>query len=132
MSRKDNRDVINAFYRLTEAAEAYVNRSPRVKRIETQRSALLDAIADAQLVLSVHRLPKEHGTSSTSMNEHKRMSFTEKELKNTRVTLDELEKSLRPILSELEAIQTRAQKARNLLDGALAKQQRDDDQQAAA
>lgn len=129
MRRKDNRDVVNALHRLTEAGEAFVNRSPRLKRIEGQRSALLDAIADAQLVLSVHRLPEEHARSSTSPKEQHSTSFIEKRLKKT---LDELERCLRPIGPELEAIQTRAQKAKDLLDGALAKHRDDHDQQAAA
>jgi hypothetical protein len=34
MKRKENQDLIKAFQRLTDAAEAYVNRSPRVKRIQ--------------------------------------------------------------------------------------------------
>ena len=129
MRRKDNHDVINALYRLTEAGEAFVNRSPRLKRMEDQRSALLDAIADGQLVLSVHRLPEEHAPSSTPPKEQHSTSFIEKRSKKT---LDELERSLRPIGPELEAIQTRAQKAKDLLDGALAKHRDDHDQQAAA
>jgi hypothetical protein len=52
MAGKDNHDVIKAFHHLTYAAEAYVNRSPRVKCIPTGRSDLLDAIANAQLALS--------------------------------------------------------------------------------
>jgi hypothetical protein len=53
MKRKENHDLIKAFHRLTDAAEQYVNRSPRVKRIQEQRSALLEAIGHAQLILSV-------------------------------------------------------------------------------
>jgi hypothetical protein len=68
MARKDTHDVITAIRRLTDAAEECVNRSPRVKRIQDQRSALLDAIADAQLALSVHRLPKEPAPKTRSLN----------------------------------------------------------------
>ena len=39
MTGTDNHDVIKAFHRLTDAAEAYVNRSPRVKRIQVERSS---------------------------------------------------------------------------------------------
>ena len=59
MKRRNDRDVVRAFHRLTYAAEAFVNRAPRVKRIHAERAALLDAITNAQLVLSVHRLPKD-------------------------------------------------------------------------
>lgn len=69
MARKHNHDVIKAFHRLTDAAEAYVNRSPRVKRIQAERSTLLDAIANAQLVLSVHQLPKETASERPSKSQ---------------------------------------------------------------
>jgi len=59
MTRHDSKDVITAFGRLTDAAEDYVNRAPMVRRIQDQRTALLEAIGDAQLVLSVHGLPPE-------------------------------------------------------------------------
>ena len=49
-------DVVRAFQRLTNAADDFVNRAPRAKRIEAERAALLDAITHAELVLSVHRL----------------------------------------------------------------------------
>lgn len=123
MMPKDQRDVMQAFYRLTEAAEAYVNRSPRVKRIQEQRSALLDAIANAQLVLSVHRLPKDSESSSRSPKTHQQTAALEKEVKDARAELAELERSLRPIAPELDAIQARAQKAKGLLENALAKQE---------
>jgi predicted PurR-regulated permease PerM len=40
---------------LTHAAERFVDGAPRVKKLEAERQALLDAITSAQLVLSVHR-----------------------------------------------------------------------------
>jgi hypothetical protein len=129
MSRKDKHDVIQAFYRLTEAAEGYVNRSPRVKRIQEQRSRLLDAIADAQLVLSVHRLPKEtesKGSPKARRNDAKR----EKELETMRATLDDLTKQLRPLANDLEGIQTRAEKVKAVLEGALSHHQTEQDQAA--
>jgi hypothetical protein len=65
MTRRDteNRDVVRAFQRLTNAADNFVNGAPKVKRIEAERAALLDAITldaitHAELVLSVHGLPK--------------------------------------------------------------------------
>jgi hypothetical protein len=55
-----------AFLGITNAAERFVNRSPRSKRLEGERQALLDAIRQAQLVLSVKRMP--------TLSEHKRAS----------------------------------------------------------
>jgi len=40
-----------------DRAERFVNRSPQWKRIEAERRELLEAITQAQLVLSIHRLP---------------------------------------------------------------------------
>lgn len=57
MKRRPSHDVWEAFHLVTDAAENFVNRSPRSKRLETERQALLDAIRRAQLVLSVNRLP---------------------------------------------------------------------------
>jgi hypothetical protein len=38
---------------LADAAERFVNKAPNQKRLETERSALLDAILQAQLLLSI-------------------------------------------------------------------------------
>lgn len=120
MARKNNHDVIKAFHRLTDAAEAYVNRSPRVKRIQAERSTLLDAIANAQLVLSVHQLPKETASERpTKLRKDNSRALLEKELKETRATLHRLARRLRPVSHELEALQTRAKKVNDLLDRAL-------------
>jgi hypothetical protein len=121
MARKDNHEVIKAFHRLTDAAEAYVNRSPRVKRIQTERSTLLDAIANAQLVLSVHQFPKETaGERPTQSPKDTSRPLLEKELKQTRATLHDLIRRLKPLSDELEALRTRAHKATDLLNRALA------------
>jgi predicted nucleic acid-binding Zn-ribbon protein len=120
MKRKDNPDLIKAFHRLTDAAEAYVNRSPRVKRIQEQRSALLDAIADAQLFLSVHQLPKE-SSSERSGSKDNRTPMLERELKSLQHTFEALDRNLRPVSMELEALQQRAGKAKALLESALVK-----------
>jgi|RhiMetdeSRZDD1v2_1073273.scaffolds.fasta_scaffold425359_2 hypothetical protein len=128
MARKDNNDVLKAFHRLTEAAEEYVNRSPQVKRIQTQRSTLLDAISNAQLVLSVHRLPEESASErSKRASKESSTAALEKKLNDTRAAFHQLERRLRPVSSELEALHMRAQKAKNLLDRALAEQQEQDD-----
>ena len=124
MARKDNHDVIKAFHRLTEAAEEYVNRSPQMKRIQTQRSTLLDAISNAQLVLSVHRLPQESSNErSKSVSEGSTRHVLEKQLKETRSAFHQLERRLRPVSSELEALHMRAQRAKDMLDRALVEQQ---------
>lgn len=41
---------------LMEAAERFVNGVPRLKRMDSERRALLDAITRAQLLLSVERV----------------------------------------------------------------------------
>ena len=55
MKRRSSENSWNVLTRVTEAAERFVNRTPRLKRLETERQALLDAIRQAQLVLSVKR-----------------------------------------------------------------------------
>ena len=57
MKRQRSHDPWEALLAITEAAEGFVNRSPRSKRLEAERQALLDAIRQAQLILSVKRLP---------------------------------------------------------------------------
>jgi hypothetical protein len=44
---------------LADAAERFVNKAPNQKRLETERAALLDAILQAQLLLSV-KTPRSH------------------------------------------------------------------------
>ena len=58
MKRQQPHDPWEALLVITEAAERFVNRSPRSKRLEAERQALLDAIRQAQLILSVKRLPR--------------------------------------------------------------------------
>ena len=57
MKRRSSEDSWDALNIVTDAAERYLNRSPRFKRLEAERQALLDAIRRAQLMLSVKRLP---------------------------------------------------------------------------
>ena len=65
MKRRPSHDVWEAFHMVTDAAEDFVNRSPRSKRLETERQALLDAIRRAQLVLSVNRLAPSSASEPT-------------------------------------------------------------------
>lgn len=67
MKRRPSQDVWEAFHIVTDAAENFVNRSPRSKRLETERQALLDAIRRAQLVLSVNRLAPPSSASDPSV-----------------------------------------------------------------
>ena len=48
--RLEERDALRV---LTDAAERFVNKAPNQKRLEAERAALLDAILQAQLLLSV-------------------------------------------------------------------------------
>ncbi|HSL05993.1 MAG TPA: hypothetical protein VK901_20955 [Nitrospiraceae bacterium] len=59
MKRKNDHELVKAFQLITLAASAFVNRAPKVRRIDRERAALLDVITDAELILSVHRLPNE-------------------------------------------------------------------------
>jgi hypothetical protein len=58
MKRRSSENSWHALTSVTEAAERFVNRTPRLKRLEAERQALLDAIRQAQLVLSVRRWPE--------------------------------------------------------------------------
>src|SRR5690348_1625885 len=49
-------DMVETLQKLTDAAEQFVNRVPRLKRNEVERQALLDAITHAQLILSVRKI----------------------------------------------------------------------------
>jgi hypothetical protein len=57
MKRRSSEDPWDALNNVTDAAERFLNRSPRLRRLEAERQALLDAIRRAQLMLSVKRLP---------------------------------------------------------------------------
>ena len=68
-------DPWEALLAITEAAERFVNRSPRSKRLEAERQALLDAIRQAQLILSVkrlHTLPKPKPEPVTNLADHRK------------------------------------------------------------
>ena len=54
-------EMSQALLRLMETAERFVNGAPRSKKLEDQRNALLDAITQAQWLLSV-----EHVSSKRS------------------------------------------------------------------
>ena len=75
MKRRRSNDPWEALVSVTDAAERFVNRSPRAKRLEAERQALLDAIRQAQLILSLERLPASSEQTSdrvTSLAEHRK------------------------------------------------------------
>jgi hypothetical protein len=120
MKRKDDGDVVRAFQRLANAAEEFVNRAPRVKRIQAERSTLLEAITDAQLMLSVHRLPQDKEPEPKSATKSKSTALLEEQIQKSKATLTELGRRLRPLRVELEGLQSRVQNAKALLEKALA------------
>ena len=74
MKRRSSEDSWEVLNRVTDAAERFVNHSPRLKRLEPERQVLLDAIRRAQLLLSVKRLPSsaEAGSSGPSRERTRR------------------------------------------------------------
>ena len=68
MKRRSSEDYWQALNRVTEAAERFVNRTPRIKRLEDERQDLLDAIRQAQLLLSVKRLPSAESAGREQMD----------------------------------------------------------------
>ena len=125
MKRQHDPDLLRAFQQLTDTAEAFVNRAPRVKRIEVERSSLVDAITDAQLVLSVHQLPKDQEAKRESDTRAKKASSEKASLlkveeQTSQANLAELERQLGPLRLELKLLQSKAHNAEVLLDTALA------------
>lgn len=68
MKRGSVDDSWQALTSVTDAAERFVNHSPRLKRLEPERQVLLDAIRRAQLLLSVKRLPNSAETGSSGQS----------------------------------------------------------------
>jgi hypothetical protein len=59
-SRASDADELSqAFQTLLEASEQFVNHTPRLKKTEAKRQALLDAITLAELTLSVYHPPSK-------------------------------------------------------------------------
>jgi hypothetical protein len=78
MKRQQSHDPWEALLAITEAAERFVNRSPRSKRLEAERQALLDAITQAQLILSVKRLPTLAEQKREPVTNHRKRRQSEK------------------------------------------------------
>ena len=74
--RKGMMDSKDALRQLTDAAERFVNKAPNQKRTEMERTALLDAIMHAQLLLSIAPARRKDRTPSPSAPKHaKRRPF---------------------------------------------------------
>jgi len=56
----DEAGILETLEHLTDAAERFVNRVPRLRKHEAERQVLLDAITRAQLTLSVHMVSSHH------------------------------------------------------------------------
>lgn len=122
-----NADLIQACRRLAETAETFVNRAPRQKRIETERSALFDALSHAQLVLSVTRLPRE--TEKGSSKREKQQRDTEvlehqlkqslAELVKSQQALEQLDWLIQPVGTTLDELHDKAARAQTVLKKAL-------------
>ena len=89
-------DLIQACQRLAKTAENFVNRAPRQKRTEAERSAPFDALSHAQLVLSVTRLPQ-------GLN--KRLSKREKQQEGARGLEDQLKRSQTELVKSQHALE---------------------------
>ena len=79
MKRQRSTEPWEALLAITDAAERFVNRSPRSKRLEAERQALLDAIRQAQLLLSVRRFsaspePKPQPAADLAADRNRRKS----------------------------------------------------------
>lgn len=120
-----NADLIQACRRLAETAETFVNRAPRQKRIETERSALFDALSHAQLVLSVTRLPREKGSlkrekqqRDTEVLEHQ-LKQSLAELEKSQQALEQLDWLIQPVGTTLDELHDKAARAQTVLRKAL-------------
>ena len=117
MSSRGTDDLVVAFQRLTATAETFVNGAPKHKRLDADRSALLDAIAHAQLVLSVHLLPKDrHGEMSRRADRRRNQVDYEQQLRLSREKSKQLELRLGSLTAERQAIKDRINRAKRLLE----------------
>lgn len=118
-------DLLQACQRLAETAERFVNRAPRQKRLEAERSALFDALSHAQLVLSVTHLPQEtdKGVSkrqkrdTRELEEH--LNQSRAELAKSQQALEQLDWLIEPVTTTLDELQSKARHAHTLIKTAL-------------
>ena len=120
-------DLVHACQRLAETAETFVNRAPRQKRLEAERSALFDALSHAQLVLSVTRLPQEidKGRSQRQKPPRETGKFEEQlkqsqaELTKSQQALEQLNELIEPVATTLFDLEDKAKRAQTVVKTAL-------------
>lgn len=120
-------DLLEACQRLAEAAEAFVNRAPRQKRLETERSALFDALSHAQLVLSVTRLPQETDRGSSKKEKLRReprgledqLKQSLADLAKSQHALEQLDWLIQPVATTLNNLQDKTSRAQTVIKTAL-------------
>ena len=127
MRKNASPDLLQACQRLAETAEAFVNRAPRQKRLEAERSALFDALSHAQLVLSVTRLLQE--TDKASFKREKRdegtrgledqLKLSRAELAKSRHVLEQLDWLIQPMATTLDELQDKTTRAQTVVNTAL-------------
>ncbi|HEX5545007.1 MAG TPA: hypothetical protein VFX10_05870 [Nitrospira sp.] len=117
MSRHTTDELAAAFRRLADTAETFVNRAPKQKRLDAERSALLDAISHAQLVLSVYRIPNKTAADKSSMSHSpKNNAWSEKRSQKLQEQVRQLELRLETETGEREALQQKVKKAKDILE----------------
>lgn len=120
-------DLIEACWRLAETANAFVNRAPRQKRLEAERSALFDALSHAQLVLSVTRVPGKTGKDPSKREKsdrvagglEDRLKQSMADLAKSQHTLEQLDYLMEPVTTKLDDLQDQAKKVQTVLKTAL-------------
>lgn len=120
-------DLIRACRRLVETAETFVNRAPRQKRIEGERSALFDALSHTQLVLSVVGLPPHTDKGPTKAEkEHRedgglenRLKQSQADLAKSQHALEQLDWLIQPVAITLDELRNKTEKAQTVLKTAL-------------
>lgn len=115
--KKATPDLIEACQRLAEAAETFVNRAPRQKRLEHERSALFDALSHAQLVLSVTRIPqrRDHASPKPVARQQEAQQLAEDvhqlktELTKSQQAREKLDRLIQPLTTTLDEIKDKAE-----------------------
>jgi predicted KAP-like P-loop ATPase len=120
-------DLVQACQRLAETAETFVNRAPRQKRLEAERSALFDALSHAQLVLSVTRLPQASEKDASTRQKPERetrgleeqLKQSQAELVKSQQALAQLDWLIAPVATTLFDLQDKANRAQTVVKTAL-------------
>ena len=120
-------DLVHACQRLAETAETFVNRAPRQKRLEAERSALFDALSHAQLVLSVTRLPQEIDKGRSQRQKPPRetgkleeqFKQSQAELTKSQQALEQLDGLIEPVATTLLDLEDKAKRAQTVVKTAL-------------